>query len=162
VEPVSGSVCGACGHRNPPDANFCSACGSTLHDDSGTHTGTMNLEAVLEVIDEYDVDRSQFPAETGLVVVTRGAIAGSRFVLDAPCTTAGRHPESDIFLDDITVSRRHAEILRDDAGTYRVRDVGSLNGTYLNRTRVDEAELTDGDEVQVGMFKLVFFHGTKR
>ena len=94
--------------------------------------------------------------------MTRGAIAGSRFVLDSPRTTAGRHPDSDIFLDDVTVSRRHAELRRDDRGNYVVRDAGSLNGTYLNRKRVDEAPLADGDELQVGMFKLVFFHGTKR
>ncbi len=74
-------------------------------------------------------------------------------------TTAGRHPESDIFLDDITVSRRHAEIERRGEG-YVVRDVGSLNGTYLNRERIEEAALENGDEVQIGKFKLVFFLGT--
>jgi pSer/pThr/pTyr-binding forkhead associated (FHA) protein len=160
--PVSGIVCGNCGHRNPPSANFCSSCGAALRDVRDARTDTMHIEAIPDIGDEYDVDRSQFAADTGLLVVTRGAIAGSRFVLDAPRTTLGRHPDSDIFLDDVTVSRRHAEVRRDDSGNYVARDVGSLNGTYLNRTRVDEAELRDGDELQIGMFKLVFFHGTKR
>ena len=159
---MSDVVCANCGHRNAAGANFCSSCGNALRDIAEAHTDTLHLETIPDIGDEYDVDRSQFPADTGIVVVTRGAIAGSRFVLDAPCTTAGRHPESDIFLDDVTVSRRHAELRRDDHGNYVVRDAGSLNGTYLNKTRVDEAELTDGDELQVGMFKLVFFHGTKR
>jgi pSer/pThr/pTyr-binding forkhead associated (FHA) protein len=160
--PVPGIVCGSCGHRNPPGANFCSSCGAALRDASDAHTDTLHLDAIPDIGDEYDVDRSQFPADTGILVVTRGPIAGSRFVLDSARTTAGRHPDSDIFLDDVTVSRRHAELRRDDRGNYVVRDAGSLNGTYLNRTRVDEAQLADGDELQVGMFKLVFFHGTKR
>jgi pSer/pThr/pTyr-binding forkhead associated (FHA) protein len=159
---VSDVVCANCGHRNPTGANFCSSCGTALRDQAGDRTDTLHLEAIPDIGDEYDVDRSQFPADTGIVVVTRGPIAGSRFVLDAPTTTAGRHPDSDIFLDDVTVSRRHAELVRDEHGNYTVRDAGSLNGTYLNRNRVDEAELSDGDELQVGMFKLVFFHGTKR
>jgi len=79
-------------------------------------------------------------------------------VLDGERTVAGRHPESDIFLDDVTVSRRHAEILR-SGNDYTVRDVGSLNGTYLNRERVEDAPLRDGDELQIGSFKLVFVHG---
>lgn len=159
---MSGIVCGVCGHRNPPGANFCSSCGTALRDEPDARTDTLHLEAITDIGDEYDVDRSQFPADTGILVVTRGPNAGSRFVLDAERTTAGRHPDSDIFLDDITVSRRHAELRRDELGNYVVRDVGSLNGTYVNRTRVDEAQLADGDELQIGMFKLVFFHGTKR
>ena len=76
----------------------------------------------------------------------------------ARCTTAGRHPESDIFLDDVTVSRRHAEIRRRD-GKFFVQDKGSLNGTYVNRQRVEETPLASGDELQIGKFKLVFFAG---
>ena len=79
---------------------------------------------------------------------------------DTPTTTAGRHPESDIFLDDITVSRRHAEIRR-GANGFTVHDVGSLNGTYLNRERVEDGELVAGDELQIGKFKLVFFAGSR-
>jgi pSer/pThr/pTyr-binding forkhead associated (FHA) protein len=93
--------------------------------------------------------------DTALLVVKRGPNAGSRFLLDKDVTTAGRHPESDIFLDDVTVSRRHASFERDDSG-FVVRDVGSLNGTYLNRERIDEAALSSGDEVQIGKFRLVF------
>src|SRR5690606_180108 len=150
---VSAILCGVCGHRNPPGANFCSSCCATLRDTPEARTDTLHLDVVSDIGDEYDVDRSQFPADTGILVVTRGPNAGSRFVLDADRTTAGRHPESDIFLDDITVSRRHAELRRDERGNYVVRDVGSLNGTYVNRTRVDEAQLADGDELQIGMFK---------
>jgi pSer/pThr/pTyr-binding forkhead associated (FHA) protein len=94
----------------------------------------------------------------GLLVVKRGPNAGSRFLLDTDLTRVGRHPESEIFLDDITVSRRHAEFVRRDSG-YLLRDVGSLNGTYLNRERVEEGALTSGDEVQIGKFKLVFLTG---
>ena len=93
-----------------------------------------------------------------MLVVKRGPNAGSRFLLDKDVTTTGRHPESDIFLDDVTVSRRHAEFLRQD-GEFVVRDVGSLNGTYLNRERIDDAKLANGDEVQIGKFRLVFLTG---
>ena len=96
-----------------------------------------------------------------MLVVKRGAGSGSRFTLDADVVRAGRHPDSDIFLDDITVSRRHAEVRRTDRG-YVVRDVGSLNGTYLNRERVDESLLSNGDELQIGAFKLVYFTSANR
>jgi pSer/pThr/pTyr-binding forkhead associated (FHA) protein len=79
-----------------------------------------------------------------------------RYLLGEDVVKAGRHPESDIFLDDITVSRRHVEISPSDGGGYRVRDVGSLNGTYVNRERIDEVPLAPGDEVQIGKFKLVY------
>jgi pSer/pThr/pTyr-binding forkhead associated (FHA) protein len=95
------------------------------------------------------------PPGTALLLVKRGPNAGSRFLLDSELTTAGRHPDSDIFLDDVTVSRRHAEFYAGRGG-FTVRDVGSLNGTYVNRERIEEAELHDGDEVQVGKFRLTF------
>jgi pSer/pThr/pTyr-binding forkhead associated (FHA) protein len=95
------------------------------------------------------------PAGTALLIVKRGPNAGSRFLLDSELTTAGRHPDSDIFLDDVTVSRRHAEFYRHASG-FTVRDVGSLNGTYVNRERIEETALHDGDEVQVGKFRLTF------
>jgi pSer/pThr/pTyr-binding forkhead associated (FHA) protein len=101
---------------------------------------------------------ASLPPDTALLVVRRGPNAGSRFLLDSELTTAGRHPESDIFLDDVTVSRRHAEFYR-QGSRFTVRDVGSLNGTYVNRERIDEAELTGGDEVQVGKFRLMFLLG---
>ncbi len=95
-----------------------------------------------------------------MLVVKRGPNAGSTFLLDKDLTAAGRHPSSDIFLDDITVSRRHAEVLREGA-RFLVKDVGSLNGTYVNRERVDVAELPQGDELQIGKFKLMFFTAAK-
>ena len=98
------------------------------------------------------------PAGSALLVVKRGPNAGSRFLLDRSTTSAGRHPDSDIFLDDVTVSRRHAEFRR-DAGEFVVVDVGSLNGTYVNREPVDTAVLATGDEVQIGKFRLVFLTG---
>ena len=98
------------------------------------------------------------PSGSALLVVQRGPGAGNRFLLDQPVVTAGRHPDSEIFLDDITVSRRHVEF-RSTASGYLVRDVGSLNGTYVNRDRIDESPLQNGDEVQVGKFRLVFFAG---
>jgi pSer/pThr/pTyr-binding forkhead associated (FHA) protein len=96
------------------------------------------------------------PPGSALLVVKRGPNAGSRFLLDRPTTSAGRHPDSDIFLDDVTVSRRHAEFRR-DSGEFVVVDVGSLNGTYVNRDRIDDALLQNGDEVRIGKFRLVFF-----
>ena len=98
------------------------------------------------------------PAGSALLVVKRGPNAGSRFLLDQAVTTAGRHPESDIFLDDVTVSRRHAEF-RKNRDSYEVVDVGSLNGTYVNREPKNSAVLANGDEVQVGKFRLVFLIG---
>jgi len=92
---------------------------------------------------------------TALLVVLRGPNTGARFLLDDDEVVSGRHPDSDIFLDDVTVSRRHAEFLYRD-GKFVVRDVGSLNGTYVRRDRIEEAVLADGDEVQIGKYRLVF------
>jgi len=101
------------------------------------------------------------PAGSALLVVKRGPNAGSRFLLDQAVTSAGRHPDSDIFLDDVTVSRRHAEF-RLETSEFNVVDVGSLNGTYVNREPVDSAVLANGDEVQIGKFRLVFWTGPKQ
>ncbi len=100
------------------------------------------------------------PVGSALLVVKRGPNAGSRFLLDQATTAAGRHPDSDIFLDDVTVSRRHAEFRLDDH-EFQVVDVGSLNGTYVNREPVDSATLSNGDEVQIGKFRLVFLTGPR-
>ncbi len=97
-------------------------------------------------------------AGTALLRVDHGPNAGSRFLLDGDLTTVGRHPSSDIFLDDVTVSRKHAEFLREGT-SFSVRDVGSLNGTYVNRQRIDSSPLATGDEVQVGKFRLVVMLG---
>ena len=101
------------------------------------------------------------PAGSALLVVKRGPNAGSRFLLDQANTSAGRHPDSDIFLDDVTVSRRHAEF-RLEGNEFHVVDVGSLNGTYVNREPVDSAVLANGDEVQIGKFRLVFMTGPRQ
>ncbi|MCQ9343854.1 FHA domain-containing protein [Corynebacterium sp. 153RC1] len=98
------------------------------------------------------------PAGAGMLVVKRGPNAGARFLLDRETTTAGRHPDSDIFLDDVTVSRRHAEFRIND-GQFEVVDVGSLNGTYVNREPRNSSPLSTGDEVQIGKFRLVFLAG---
>ena len=95
------------------------------------------------------------PADAALLVVKRGPNAGARLLLDRDTTTAGRHPEADIFLDDVTVSRRHAEFRRND-GEFEVVDVGSLNGTYVNREPRNSQTLSTGDEIQIGKFRLVF------
>lgn len=95
------------------------------------------------------------PRTSALLIMERGPGAGSRFLLDADRTTAGRAIDADIFLDDVTVSRKHGEFLRVPEG-FMVRDVGSLNGTYLNRERIDSAVLRPGDEVQIGKFRLVY------
>ncbi len=99
---------------------------------------------------------SALPAGSALLVVKRGADIGARFLLDQDVTTVGRHPNADIFLDDVTVSRRHAEFHRHGA-TFEVRDLGSLNGTYFDGVRIDSALLDDGAEVQVGKFRLTFY-----
>jgi pSer/pThr/pTyr-binding forkhead associated (FHA) protein len=97
----------------------------------------------------------ELPSGSALLVVKRGPNAGSRFLLNQPVTSAGRHPGNDIILDDITVSRRHAQFQL-ESGSFRIVDVGSLNGTYVNREPVDSAVLANGDEVQIGKFRLVF------
>ncbi|GAA4216298.1 oxoglutarate dehydrogenase inhibitor Odhl [Actinocatenispora rupis] len=129
-------------------------------------TSTLNLGALEDMLDSADADvvpsrlAGSLPPGTALLVVRRGPNAGARFLLDHDVTTSGRHPDSDIFLDDVTVSRRHAEFHR-EAGVFTVRDVGSLNGTYVNRERVETATLSNGDEVQIGKFRLVLIAGPK-
>ena len=113
-----------------------------------------DVESGLTTDQQRSVDA--LPEGSALLVVQRGPNAGARFLLDADRTTAGRRPDSDIFLDDVTVSRKHAEFVR-RGSDFVVRDVGSLNGTYVQRDRIDEAVLKDGDEVQIGKFRMVFY-----
>jgi pSer/pThr/pTyr-binding forkhead associated (FHA) protein len=131
--------CTACGRQNPDDARFCSQCGTRL------------------VAPEPTIDPN-LPVGSALLVVQKGPGAGSRFLLDQDVVNAGRHPDSEIFLDDVTVSRRHAVFNRSGDG-YTVSDVGSLNGTYVNRDRIETVALTDSDEVQIGKYRLVYFAG---
>jgi pSer/pThr/pTyr-binding forkhead associated (FHA) protein len=139
-------------------SNFCSSCGGVLDPrPSDNTTITFHPDRPADSPDDdVTVDLEAMPGDLGMLIVKRGSKAGSRFALDHDVTTAGRHPESDIFLDDITVSRRHAEVMRTPTG-YEVRDSGSLNGTYLNRERIERSPLANGDELQIGKFKLVFF-----
>jgi hypothetical protein len=153
-------ICARCGHQNPEDARFCSSCGAPLG--AADDETTLTLSAVEAATEEDELERylDGLAPGVGLLVVRHGPNAGSSFRLDEKVTAIGRHPDSDIFLDDITVSRRHVVVERDDG--YTLRDVGSLNGTYVNRKRVDEARLRYGDEVQIGLFRLIFVLGGER
>jgi hypothetical protein len=159
--------CTGCGGANPEGARFCSRCGTPLVRRPGDRvadtTSTISLGG--GEFDDFGDDAgadsaavAALPPGTALLAVRRGPNAGSQFLLDSDLTLVGRHPDSDIFLDDATVSRRHAEFYR-LGGRFTVRDVGSTNGTYVNRERIEEAQLNEGDEVQVGKFRLVFLLG---
>jgi ribosomal protein L37E len=170
-EAMAGVYCARCGRPNPERSRYCSNCGAPLMrtatgsfaaaaGEHGSETTSIispvagEPEAAAEPSPDYAAAET-LPPGTALLVVLRGPNAGSRFLLDAEFTSAGRHPDSDIFLDDVTVSRRHAEFYR-HGDSFTVRDVGSLNGTYVNRERIEEAELFGGDEVQIGKFRLLF------
>jgi hypothetical protein len=154
--------CNHCGHRNPPESSFCSSCGSAL-DVSGDRTITLTAVDPLQDApgagDDVVVSMGDLPLDKAVLIVRSGAQAGDRFALDSDVTRLGRHPDSEIMLDDITVSRRHASIERTDEG-YVVSDAGSLNGTYVNQERIERAVLHHGDELQVGKFRLVLFERT--
>jgi hypothetical protein len=160
--------CTHCGHENPVDANFCGNCGRPMKKAGDATTGALRFDPT-DLADDAGAHGEQI-AESGdltgavadldpgtaLLVVVRGPNNGARFLLDRETVTVGRHPDSDIFLDDITVSRRHVEFRR-TGHRFGVHDVGSLNGTYVNGVRADDRELAMGDEVQIGKFKLVVF-----
>jgi pSer/pThr/pTyr-binding forkhead associated (FHA) protein len=167
--------CTACGKQNPDDARFCSRCGTALVTESADAPGATGLDEAtatisigtppekadtsdrhLSAVDAAAVDA--LPAGSAMLVVQKGPSAGSRFLLDQDEVTAGRHNDSEIFLDDVTVSRRHAVFTR-EVGEFTVADAGSLNGTYVNRDRIDKVVLKDSDEVQIGKYRLVFFSG---
>ncbi|CAN5126631.1 hypothetical protein BH20ACT9_BH20ACT9_03160 [soil metagenome] len=158
--------CTHCGRENPPESNFCAHCGHALVGAGEATTGSLGADEIEEHVEvevtpadvagQEGVVVGDLEAGTALLVGVRGPNKGARFLLDRDLVTVGRHPDSDIFLDDITVSRRHAEFRR-DAQRYWVHDVGSLNGTYINGVRAEDRLLSTGDEVQVGKFKLVAF-----
>ena len=167
---MSALYCNKCGHRNPDGSNFCSSCGHVL--EVGAQSGRQSSggeETTLTFLpdeppadtpdDELAIDVSELAEGDALLLVKRGPNAGARFLLDQNRVRAGRHPDSEIFLDDITVSRRHVEFTR-SGSSWTIKDAGSLNGTYLNRDRVEEGALASGDEVQIGKFKLVFLSGS--
>lgn len=154
---MSEIICASCGHANAADARFCSQCGTAIA--SGEHTITIPkvdpLQDAHGTDDDTIVSLADLAPGTAVLVVRSNPQAGERFVL-GDITRMGRHPDSEIILDDITVSRRHAEITLSTSG-YTVSDAGSLNGTYVNHERIDAPQvLGHGDEVQVGKFRLVF------
>lgn len=136
------------------------------HDKSASETTSISLpptqggptEAKLSEQDNKAI--GALPKDSALLIAHSGANQGARFLLDQPVTTVGRHPEADIFLDDVTVSRRHLKFHR-SAGGFELEDLGSLNGTYVNHDRVDRYVLKTGDEVQIGKFRLTYYSGTK-
>ncbi len=147
--------CTRCGHPNKDDARFCAECGHPLHGDV-----TLSLPAIEgeeEPHDEFPFPHDELEPGQALLLVKRGPNAGSTFLVEAKSTTVGRSPDSGVFLDDVTVSRAHAVLERREHEAWFVRDVGSLNGTYVNGEQVDETTLATGDEVQIGRFKLTFF-----
>jgi ribosomal protein L37E len=171
---MSALVCTRCGNRNAENSRFCSHCGAPLRAGVPERPSETTSTISISGIESYDPEATgqtqipalspeaqaaveALPAGSALLVVRRGPNSGSRFLLDADLTTAGRHPQSDIFLDDVTVSRSHVEFRRGPDGTFTVADVGSLNGTYVNRERIDQVALANGDEVQIGKYRLVFY-----
>jgi pSer/pThr/pTyr-binding forkhead associated (FHA) protein len=148
--------CTRCGHPNRDDARYCAKCGAALQDETTIGISPIELEG--EGAEDLPFPAADLRADQALLVVKHGPNAGSTFLLEADSTSAGRSPDSDVFLDDVTVSRKHAEFRRHDDGFY-VHDLGSLNGTYVNRERVEVTKLASHDEVQIGKFKLVFVTG---
>lgn len=159
--------CRHCGHENSEGYAVCANCGRPLGAAEDAETGilpaheghapapTREEQANAPGADAQDMVAALEPG-TALLFAVRGPNQGARFLLDREQTTVGRHPDSDIFLDDITVSRRHAE-LRREGGRFHVRDAGSLNGSYVNGERVEDRAVESGDEVQIGKFKLVAY-----
>jgi pSer/pThr/pTyr-binding forkhead associated (FHA) protein len=155
--------CNQCGHRNPPGAAFCSSCGTVLDRLADRTIVLAKVDPLLDApgaSDDVVVSLNDLPVDAASLVVRTGEQVGASLPLDQALVRLGRSPDSEIPLDDITVSRRHAEIRR-DGDRYVVSDVGSLNGTYVNQQRIDDpVELQHGDELQVGKFRLVFFGKT--
>ena len=148
--------CSECGFVNPEGANYCQKCGAYLGRPEGEDASTMAYKVgekgEYEPVDVTDeVDR----AGAALVVRSGGGRAGESFVVDRDRMSIGRTPDAAVFLDDVTVSRNHALIVRRDDGLY-IDDLGSLNGTYVNRRRIESHKLDDGDEIQVGKYKLSY------
>jgi hypothetical protein len=152
---VSHVYCPECGFQNLESANYCSRCGSLLVTEEAVDDPTMTFSAE-ELEEDGGVGLEELGVEgPTLVVRSGGGRAGEQFPLERTQTTIGRTPDCDIFLDDVTVSRRHA-IVAKGARTFTLEDLGSLNGTFLNRHRIEQADLENGDEVQIGKYRLIF------
>jgi FHA domain/zinc-ribbon domain len=151
---VSHIYCPECGFQNPEAANYCSKCGALLHTpESGEQTQSFTAEDRDELLEQLGEDLGV--SGPALVVRSGGGRSGETFVPQGERTTIGRSPDCGIFLDDVTVSRRHAVLLERD-GHWVIEDGGSLNGTFVNRKRVEAAELEDGDELQIGKYRFTF------
>jgi hypothetical protein len=150
---VSHTYCPECGFQNPEASNYCSRCGALLSVETGSET-TMSFD-IDQPGEEVDLLEALGISGPALVVRSGGGMAGQSFQPDEGTTLIGRSPECDVFLDDVTVSRDHALIVRRNGGFW-LDDLGSLNGTYVNRRRIDSHRLEDGDELQVGKYKLTF------
>jgi pSer/pThr/pTyr-binding forkhead associated (FHA) protein len=148
--------CPECGFINAPGANFCQKCGAHLAADSDTGDQTTITYKVGETGELQAVDVEQIAADGGaLVIRTGGGRAGESFAIEGDRMTIGRSPDAGVFLDDVTVSRNHALLVRRRDGLY-IDDLGSLNGTYVNRRRIESHKLANGDELQVGKYKLTY------
>jgi hypothetical protein len=152
---MSHIYCQECGFQNSESANYCARCGALLVKDEGGTEATQTFTA--DEADETPADALDSLGVQGpaLVVRSGGGRAGEMFPLESE-TTIGRSPDCGIFLDDVTVSRKHA-VLRERDGSFLIEDQGSLNGTFVNRKRVESAQLDDGDELQVGKYRLTYF-----
>jgi len=150
---MSHAYCPECGFSNPESARFCAKCGAALvPEERGETTEAFSPDEAAELLDALeDVGVSG----AALVVRSGGGRSGETFLLETSPTTVGRSPECGIFLDDVTVSRKHA-VLAQEGERWRLEDQGSLNGTFVNRERVDSADLSDGDELQIGKYRLTF------
>ncbi len=149
-------TCPSCGHLAPPDSRFCSACGASLAAVAGMTASlpVATTSGSLPAVDESLLD--QFDPGEAVLVVHRGPNQGARFELLGGELSIGRSPESNIFLDDVTVSRRHASLQR-TGETWTITDHESLNGTYVNHNRVDNHALSNGDQVQIGKYRFLFY-----
>ncbi len=148
---MSHVYCPECGFQNPEASNYCARCGAYLRrDDHGETTLSLPPEEVGP--EGPATGELRGPA---LVVRAGGGRAGESFSTEGPRTLIGRSPDCDVFLDDVTVSRRHAEIVR-EGDAHVIRDLGSLNGTFVNRHRIESSELADDDEVQIGKYRMTF------
>ena len=156
------SVCPACENPNAPGARFCSQCGAPILavQSPAELTSVLALDTEFDPMESHGGSGSWERGEVAELLVLSGPLASARFALEGDPVTVGRAEQSTIFLDDFTVSRRHAEITPAPGGTYLIRDLGSLNGTYVNRERVEESVLADCDQVQIGRFPLLF-HAAK-
>jgi hypothetical protein len=148
--------CPECGYSNPESAHFCAKCGAALVlPEEGESTEAFTAPEAPEPPENLDPIEDLGVHGAALIVRSGGGRAGETFQLEAGPTTIGRSPECAIFLDDVTVSRKHA-VFSQDGDRWQLEDQGSLNGTFVNRERVETAELSDGDELQIGKYRLTF------